>query len=181
MTVSAGSGLEPLARTDSGHSQIHLLGFMGCGKSTVARLLARRLLWNYLDLDVLVTRHAGASIESIFAAEGEEGFRSIESHVLRQAVQKPRTIVALGGGTMVREENRELIGQQALSVWLRASFATCRSRIGDGTGRPLFNDPEAARKLFETRRPLYAEARITVDAEGPVQEIAACIEAAARG
>jgi len=175
------SGLEPLARTASGHLQIHLLGFMGCGKSTVARLLARRLVWNYLDLDVLITRHAGKSVAAIFAADGEAAFRDIERHVLRQVVQKPCTIVALGGGTMLLEQNRELVERHAMSVWLQASFATCQARVGEGAGRPLFGDPEAARKLFEERQTHYAEATVTVGAEDAAQDVAARVEAAARG
>lgn len=128
-----GSGLEPLARTASGHAQIHLAGFMGCGKSTVARLLARRLVWNYLDLDILIARHAGASIAAIFAADGEASFRDMESHVLRQAVQKPCTVVALGGGTMVFEENRRVIGKHAMSVCYGPASRPARSAWGRRT------------------------------------------------
>ncbi len=178
--AAPGGGLEPLARTVSGHAQIHLLGFMGCGKSTVARLLARRLVWNYLDLDVLIARHAGASISAIFATEGEAGFRDMESHVLRQAVQKPRTVVALGGGTMLLEPNRELVARHAMSVWLRASFETCRLRVGDGAGRPLFGDLEGARNLFRARQDDYARATLQIDAEDDPNGIAARIEGVAR-
>jgi len=181
VTDFRGNGLEPLARTASGHNQIHLLGFMGCGKSTVAGLLARRLVWNYLDLDVLIARHAGMSIAAIFATDGEAAFRDMESHVLRQVVQKPCTIVALGGGTTLLEKNRELIRRHALSVWLRASFATCLARVGDGEGRPLFGDPEQARRLFEERQSHYAQAAVTVSAEDAAREVAARIETAARG
>lgn len=181
MTDTKWNGLEPLARTASGHSQIHLLGFMGCGKSTVARLLARRLVWNYLDLDVLIARHAGASIAAIFASDGEAAFRDMENHVLRQVVKKPCTIVALGGGTTVLEPNRDLIGRHALSVWLRASFATCRERVGDRAERPLFGDPESARRLFDERQSDYARAAVTVSAEDSARDVAFRIEAAARG
>ncbi len=175
------NGLEPLPRTASGHAQIHLLGFMGSGKSTVAGLLARRLVWNYLDLDVLIARHAGASIAAIFATEGEAGFRDMETYVLRQVVQKPRTVVALGGGTMLLERNRELIARHAMSVWLRAAFRTCQSRVGEGAGRPLFGDPEDARRLFDDRQSDYATAALTVNAEDAAQDVAIRIEAAARG
>jgi len=174
------NGLEPLARTASGHSQIHLAGFMGCGKSTVARLVARRLVWNYLDLDILIARHAGASIAAIFAADGEASFREMESHVLRQAVQKPCTVVALGGGTMMVEKNRQLIGRHAMSVWLRTRFSTCQERVGDAAGRPLFSDPAEARRLFDERQQDYGQALITVSGEDAAADIAKHIEAEAR-
>ncbi len=180
MSEAARNGLEPLARTASGHSQIHLAGFMGCGKSTVAQLLARRLVWNYVDLDVLIARHAGASIAEIFASDGEGAFRDMESHVLRQAIQKPCTVVALGGGTMLREQNRELISDHAMSVWLRVAFATCMERVGEGAGRPLFGDPEAVRRLFDERQSDYAQASITVNADDAAAQVAERIEAAAR-
>ena len=182
MSTPRGNGLEPLARTASGQSQIHLSGFMGCGKSTVAQLLARRLVWNYLDLDVLITRHAGASVAEIFAAEGEDAFRDMESHVLRQAVQKPRTVVALGGGTMMLERNREVSAKHGLSVWLRASFETCLERVGDGAGRPLFAHQADARRLFDARQPHYALATVSVDADGAAAQVVATqIEAIVRG
>jgi shikimate kinase len=175
------SGLEPLARTATGRTQIHLLGFMGCGKSTVARLLAQRLVWNYLDLDVLVARHVGMSIPEIFAVHGEATFRDAERHALRQAVQKPRTVVALGGGTPVDPANRALMSARALSVWLRVDFDVCRVRAGQDGMRPLFDDVDAARLRFAERQSIYAAADVTVDAADDPAAVAAAVEAVARG
>ena len=181
MTGSQGNGVEPLTQTASGQGQIHLSGFMGCGKSTVAQLLARRLVWNYLDLDVLIARHAGASVAEIFAADGEGAFREMESHVLRQAVQKPRTVVALGGGTVTIEQNRQVSARHGLGVWLRTSFEVCLERVGDGAGRPLFAEPIAARRLFDERQSHYALATVSVDGNVAAAQVAARIEAIARG
>jgi len=172
--------MEPLEGTATGELQIHLMGFMGSGKSTVARHLARRLVWNYLDLDALVVRHEGASIAAIFADSGEAGFRRIERHVLRQAVQKPRTVVALGGGTPVSTANREVIGRHAMSVWLRVGFAVCRERVAGDDSRPLFADLDAAHRLFTARAEAYATADFTVEGERPAAEVAAAIERLAR-
>ncbi len=167
--------LEPLAALPDGRRQVHLVGFMGSGKSTVARLLARQLLWNYLDLDALVERHDGRRVHEIFASDGEAAFREIEHHVLRQAVQKPRTVVALGGGTPVAERNRAIIRAAAVSVWLRCDFATCHGRVGEDARRPLFADPDAARRLFGEREGLYSACDVAVDATAPPEEVASLI------
>ncbi len=185
MTADAPESLVTMHHDARGKRQVHLVGFMGCGKSTVGQLLARRLLWNFLDLDVLIVRHAGRPIADIFAEEGEESFRQTETFVLRQATQKPRTVVALGGGAHLAAENRELSARTATSVWLRCEFAELRRRI-DAAGarqravRPLWADPEAAQVLLEQRNAIYAQADLIVDAEAPVDDVAASIEALLR-
>lgn len=86
-------------------SNIYLVGFMGAGKSTVGRLLARVLEREFLDLDEQIAAHANRSISEIFAAEGEEGFRERESTALRQIAQRQNLVIALGGGAVLRDEN----------------------------------------------------------------------------
>ncbi len=185
MTADATESLVTMHHDARGKRQVHLVGFMGCGKSTVGQLLARRLLWNFLDLDALIVRHAGRSIAEIFAEEGEESFRQTETFVLRQATQKPRTVVALGGGAHMAAENRQLSAQMATSVWLRCDFAELQRRVGSaevrarGT-RPLWPDPAAARALLEQREPIYAQADLVVDAGLLPDEVAATIEALLR-
>lgn len=174
-------GMDALPATAAGHRQIHLWGFMGSGKSTVAMALARRLVWNYLDLDILVARHAGKSVAQIFADDGESEFRKVERHALRQAVQKPRTVVALGGGTPMASSNRELGELHATSVWLQVGFDVCRDRVGADNRRPLFDDPEIARQLFDARQSVYASADLAVDATAESAVVAAAIEALVRG
>lgn len=181
MSPAATSNLTPMERDANDKLQVHLMGFMGCGKTTVGLLLARRLVWNFLDLDALIERHTGRAIASIFAEDGEERFRQTETFVLRQATQKPHTVVALGGGAPVATENRELSARTATSVWLRCDFAELQRRIGsDQTGerdsRPLWADTDAVRSLFEQRQPIYAEADLTVDAAASPEEVAANIE-----
>ncbi len=185
MTLDPTAHLAPLDCVAGDKLQVHLVGFMGCGKSTVGSLLARRLLWNFLDLDALIVRHVGRPIAEIFAQDGEDSFRLAETFVLRQAVQKPRTVVALGGGAYVADENRELSIRSAASVWLRCDFGELRRRV-DAAGdrapgaRPLWGDPEEARALLARREPVYAEADWIVDSDVPPDDVAANIEALLR-
>ncbi|HJO03970.1 MAG TPA: shikimate kinase [Acidobacteriota bacterium] len=185
MSSDAEVRLTPMDGDARGRRQVHLVGFMGCGKSTVGPLLARRLLWSFLDLDALIVRHAGRPVAELFAEEGEQEFRRIETFVLRQAAQKPHTVVALGGGAHLAVENRELSTQTATSVWLRCSFAEVQRRVNAAESnergvRPLWTDPLAARSLFEQREAIYAGADLVVDAEAPPDEVAAEIEAQLR-
>ena len=197
--------LTPVDRLRDGKLQLHLLGFRGSGKSTVGKLVARRLLWNFLDLDTLVERAAGRSVAEIFAAAANEGgradssgsdaeeeklfreaeFRRWEQHALRQAVQKPRTVLALGGGTPIDPDNREISGRAAVTVWLRCSFETLRTRVTDretarqGRGglvvqavRPLWSSDVKARELYEQRQSVYGLADAVVDANNSPDEVA---------
>jgi shikimate kinase len=176
------TGLSPVM-LPPGKRQIHLAGFMGSGKSTVGRLLARRLLWNFLDLDAVVERHAGRSIAQIFDEDGEAAFREMESHVLRQVVSKPDTVVALGGGTLIERGNVDISRSRAVLVWLRCPLEVLRERCGDvDTARPLWGDPDALQARLEERLPGYRSAELRVDAgaepEAVVEAVLTAIERA---
>ena len=165
--------------------KIGLVGFPGSGKSTVGRLLARHLLWNFLDLDGVVERHEGRSVARIFAESGEAAFRDSERHVLRQVVSKPSTVVALGGGTLIDEGNQVLSRQHAALVWLRCPLEVLEARCGadvSGEGgaalRPLWGDRTSLQQRYDERLPGYRAAEFTVDAEdGPEAVATAVIEA----
>lgn len=160
-------GLEPWPGPLDGRLQVHLTGFMGCGKSTIGRLLARHLVWNFVDLDALIERHCGCAIAAIFDRDGESAFRVAETFVLRQAVQKPRTVVALGGGTLLAPANRAACRQAATTAWLRCSPAVLRERLGPAKpGRPLWIPDHLEEQLAE-REPAYRGADIVVDADAP--------------
>ncbi len=159
--------------------RIYLTGFMGCGKTTVGRLLAQRLGVLFVDLDMEIERRVGMTVRQIFERQGEPAFRQMEAETLRWTLALPEAVVALGGGTLAFETNAGVIGTQGLSVWINPAFATIASRIG-GRGkadRPLFKNESQALALYRERLPAYRRADLTVDVapdEGP-EEIAARI------
>jgi shikimate kinase len=115
-----------------------VVGMMGCGKSTVGRLLSLRVGADFLDTDDLVVRERGASVAEIFENEGEERFRYYESQVVRRvlALERP-TVIALGGGTLLSGENQDLVRKSADSLWLKASPTTLLGRLSGDLSRPL--------------------------------------------
>jgi len=159
--------------------RIYLTGFMGSGKTTVGRALARRLEVPFVDLDQEIEAREGKTVRRIFEERGEPGFRMLEAEALRGTLALPDVVVATGGGTLTFEGNVRLVAANGLSVWLNPAFATIASRIG-GRGkadRPLFKDEVQALALYRERLPAYRRADLTVDVapdEGP-EEIAARI------
>jgi shikimate kinase len=159
--------------------RIFLTGFMGCGKSTVGRLLAQRLGVPFVDLDQEIEGRAGRTVREIFELHGEAAFRRLENEALRATLESPDVVVATGGGTMVFEGNYRLIQAGGLSVWLNLPFAAIVARVGalGKRDRPLFRDETQALALYRERLPAYQRADLTVDVgtdEGP-EEIAARI------
>ncbi len=146
-----------------------LTGFPGVGKSAVGRALARRLGWGFLDLDEAVEAAAGRPIPRIFAEDGEEAFRELETRALEQALRAERLVVATGGGVLLRERNRELL-QGRIVVNLRAPLPVCLERLRRSPAeRPLLQgeDPAgAAARLYGARAPLYRAVPRQVDTEG---------------
>jgi shikimate kinase len=149
-----------------------LIGYRGTGKSTVARQLALALGWEWIDLDVEVELLAGKSIAAIFADEGEAKFRDLESQALAQALQRDRTVLALGGGAVLQPENRVALAGRAIVVWLRATPETILHRIAaDPTTserRPNLTCGGLAEieELLAVREPLYRQcADLTVDTD----------------
>jgi shikimate kinase len=146
-----------------------LVGMMGVGKTTVGRLLADRLGWDYLDSDAQVTRTTGRSVPEIFSEDGEIAFRAEETKALTTAVSgADPMVVSVAGGAVLSEANRALLARSGIVVWLRARPETLTQRVGDGAGRPLLGDDPggALAALYEVRRPLYdSVAAVTVDVD----------------
>lgn len=144
-------------------SRIFLVGFMGAGKTTVGRLLAERLGWNFVDLDLEIERAKGLSVGEIFASRGEAWFRAAEHEVLRVVAASPKQIISLGGGTYVDPANRVLIESLGCSVYLDTPFELLLKRIGGDVSRPLASDPSRLAHLFEERMSSYRLARVRVE------------------
>jgi shikimate kinase len=143
---------------------IYLVGFMGCGKSSVGAALAGLLGVRFVDLDQSLEEQLGASVAEIFARHGEEHFRREESRLLTEVTRLERAVVATGGGTFCSAANRRVIEDSGgISVYLEAEWPTLLARLpGRQTDRPKFGDPVSARRLFEARQPLYRLALLTV-------------------
>lgn len=140
-------------------SQIFLIGFMASGKSTVGPLLAAKLDRPFIDLDRMIEDRAGCTIADLFERRGEESFRRMESEVLRRAAAGDPAVIAPGGGAVMRRENRELMREMGISIWLDPPFELCWRRIQkDRIVRPLAPDEEAARVRLQQRLPFYQEA-----------------------
>ena len=146
---------------------IFITGFMGSGKTTVGRLVAEQLGWNFVDLDADIEAHEHDTVANIFAARGEEEFRRLETDAIRRWLRKIEcgqpTVIALGGGAFVQPRNYEILGNNGISVWLDCSLEVAEQRIESAETRPLARDKEAFRKLFSERRPLYGRADFRVD------------------
>jgi shikimate kinase len=146
-------------------TRIYLVGFIGAGKTTVGRRLAKKLGWTFLDLDEEIERRERRAIAEIFKAHGEPHFRNLECSCLKDLCSRSETVIALGGGAFISPENREIAETTGLTVWLKVSFGNIRLRVKiDGT-RPNFSDPEKARLLFDAREPFYALARVHVSTD----------------
>lgn len=153
--------------------RIVLVGPMGAGKSTIGRLLARELDYCFFDSDRLIEERTGANIPWIFDVEGEEGFRLRETHMLEELTQLERVVVATGGGAVMREENRALLQEQALVIYLKTSVRQQFERTRRDRNRPLLQqkDPRGVlENLFRTRDPIYqslADIVMTTDRKSP--------------
>ena len=148
---------------------IFIIGFMGSGKTTVARELARALDSRAIDLDALISRREKRSPGKIIQQSGEDEFRRIETETLGQVLLEESTevaasIVALGGGAWTLQRNRDLISQhQGITVWLDAPFELCWERIeASGANRPLAPSREVAERLYRERRPKYELAKVHI-------------------
>ncbi len=144
-------------------TRFFIIGFMGVGKSTVGRGVARRLGVPFYDLDEEIEQDTGKKIHEIFDAVGEGSFRAIETERLRKIVKREPGVIATGGGTFTRPENREIIGSSGVSVWLDAPTELVVERGARGRHRPLWRSTEQVRALLDERLPDYRKADIRFD------------------
>ena len=161
--------------SDAGASAAHwsltrpvfLVGFMGAGKTSAARKLARLAGLAAIDMDTYIERQEGRNASQIFAESGEAVFRAIETQVLRQLIAGEPALISCGGGVIVTPENRVLLREGGYVVYLQVTADEAAARINNYSTRPLFTDLEAARRLIQERLPLYEEvADASVDTAG---------------
>ena len=155
-----------------GGRNLYLVGMMGSGKTSTGRPLAQRLQYGFVDADAVIEQAAGCTIPDIFKRDGESGFRSLETQVLNAISQRHSLVVATGGGAVTRPENWGAM-HQGIVIWLDVKHQELLRRLElDDTPRPLLQEQEPAMaldRLLTARRPMYAEADLTVviDAEPP--------------
>jgi shikimate kinase len=162
---------------------IILIGFMGCGKSSIGRRLAGRLGHEFHDSDDLITARAGKSITDIFKDEGEASFRDRETMELRELIDSQGIVLATGGGAIIREENREILRRIGLVVWLHSDPETLFERSSRSRKRPLLeveNPRSAFNALLESRLPVYeaaADCKVEVSGLSHDQTVEALLRA----
>lgn len=158
--------------TAPGH--IFLVGFMGAGKTTVARLVADALGRPCVDLDEVIEEETGSRIADIFAESGEDAFRDLESQALTDLAEESPSVVACGGGVVLRVENRAILRRLGTVVYLQVTAGEAVARIGGASTRPLLAGPGgtvAATTLLAARESLYRSvADVTVDTTGCTAE-----------
>ena len=156
--------------------RIALVGFMGSGKSTVGRLLATAVGYQFVDVDTLIERQAGVSIPELFRRNGEEGFRALETRRRLGRGARRSGGIATGGGAPMRTVNHEFLRTGCRTFYLQISAAEAQRRVGGTAGRPLLAaTPEGIAELLAARHHTYAAAGATIPSEGrsPLQVVAA--------
>jgi Shikimate kinase len=141
---------------------IILIGFMGSGKTSVGKALAKQMSYQFCDMDQQLERRAGDSINQIFAIHGEEYFRNMETNMLSEMSDATlHTVISTGGGLPLREQNRNLLKGMGYVIYLKASVKTTVDRLSGDTTRPLLKGEELEHKvkrMLEIRGPIYEKA-----------------------
>ncbi len=151
--------------------KVFLVGFMGCGKTTLGRLFARRLGWPFLDLDLEIERRAGKTIPDIFQQEGEATFRKLEADALRSLEPLERAVISTGGGAPCFHENMDWMNQHGCTVFLHLDPEALAARLApQAAHRPLLRGLQGKELLLtiqnqlEARHPFYRRAKFVLDA-----------------
>lgn len=148
---------------------LYLIGMMGSGKSTLGRIIAKKLGYQFFDTDELIVRVAGKSINEIFATEGETAFRDLETQVISEICAYKNLVVATGGGMVIRQKNWSYL-RHGVIVWLDVPVEELYQRLKEDTNRPLLRDPDPLGKLTQIlsdRQRMYAQADIQIQVSTP--------------
>ncbi len=145
-----------------------LIGFMGTGKTSVGRLIAEQLNFQYLDTDETIQLHTGRSIADIFSKDGEPAFRALEKKLVAELASHQRTVISTGGGLPAHSANLDSLKTHALVVCLWASPEKIWERVKNQTHRPLLHDADPQKKIREllaAREPFYRQADVLVNTD----------------
>lgn len=152
---------------------IFLVGYMGCGKSSIGRVLARDLGIRFLDMDTLLEQQCGMNVSEVFACQGEQAFRIQEQQVLHQVLSETDAIVATGGGVPCFFDNMEVMNRAGLTVYFKMSPRKLALRLEHGKAkRPLLKDKNEEeliayiRENVTRREAYYLQAKLIIDCEG---------------
>ena len=151
--------------------KLYLVGFMGAGKTTVARALGKRTGWRVEDIDQRIEAKEHRSVASIFSQQGEPYFRQLERLALGELLPLRHVVVATGGGTFVEPDNRALMLADGAVAWLDLPLAQVIERVPADGRRPLAADRMQMEQLFTRRQLAYAHAHVRIDAARPVAEV----------
>ena len=162
---------------------IFLCGFMGCGKTTVGELLAKKLGLPLIDTDAYIVEQAGKSIPDIFAQDGEPHFRKLEAEAIRTLCTR-NAVISCGGGAMLKDINAEAAAKFGTVVYIDVPYDVCYDRISGDTNRPIVmaNTKESLEEIYNDRVPLYlAHSQVKADGSRSPEDIAADIKAKVNG
>ncbi|OQA23936.1 MAG: Shikimate kinase [Verrucomicrobia bacterium ADurb.Bin345] len=149
-----------------GKSNIVLVGFMGTGKSATAKLAARQLGREFVDMDATIEERAGRSISEIFRTDGESVFREIERSLVKELAARRELVIAAGGGVVLNPDNISDFKSTGVVICLNAAPSVILQRVRGNAGRPLLESGDKAQRileLLETRRPLYGAIPFQLD------------------
>jgi len=156
-----------------------LVGFMGTGKTTVGKILARRLQRPFVDLDHVIEAQAGMSIAQYFEQHGEPAFRALESEVVQQVSSEPGQVIACGGGAILNPDNKLALEASGTIICLQASPAKILERIAHHSHRPLLEGEDRAERLqaiYDERKPLYDQLALQINTDGlSLEEVAEAV------